>query len=176
MRPRLIHGAARKNKCLNPLYGTWSGIKSRCHNPNDESYKSYGARGIEMCERWRNSFEAFLADIKELGPKPSPAHSLDRWPDNNKGYEPTNVRWATKKEQADNTRRNVLITAFGKTQNATQWAADLDIPAPRILHRHAQGCSPEQCLSSMSPRQYHIRAMIAQAIQEKALATKGATA
>jgi len=78
-------------------YHTWVSMKQRCTNPNDPAYSYYGGRGITVCERWLNSFEHFLAD---MGQRPTPDHSLDRYPDNDRGYEPGNCRWATPKEQA----------------------------------------------------------------------------
>jgi hypothetical protein len=87
-------------------YKIWKGMLTRCCNSNDPNFQKYGARGISICERWRNSFENFYAD---MGAQPSKQHSLER--DNNNGnYEPTNCRWATKDEQARNKRNNIIVT------------------------------------------------------------------
>jgi len=81
-------------------YGIWHMMKRRCHDPNHVSYAQYGGRGIHVCNEWYNSFAAFLHYI---GKRPSRGHSIDR-KDNNKGYEPGNVKWSTAKEQAANKR------------------------------------------------------------------------
>lgn len=81
-------------------YTAWVAMKKRCYLQNHRNYKYYGGRGITVCDRWRDSFENFLADV---GRKSSPRLSLDRI-DNNGNYEPGNVRWATKSEQLLNRR------------------------------------------------------------------------
>lgn len=83
-----------------PEYSVWCGIKNRCGNPNATSYEHYGGRGIKVCDRWLDSFDNFLSD---LGKRPSKQHSIERI--NVDGdYEPSNCKWATAIEQANNKR------------------------------------------------------------------------
>lgn len=83
-------------------YKAWCGMKDRCYNEKNPYYKDYGGRGIKVCEEWRNSFLAFY---KDMGPKPSPEHSLDKINnDNDKYYCKDNCRWATKIQQVANRR------------------------------------------------------------------------
>lgn len=88
------HGASRTSE-----YHIWNTMKGRCSNPRAEKYKDYGGRGITVCEHW-HKFENFIAD---MGPKPTPIHSIDRI-DNEGHYTPDNCRWATPKEQMSNQR------------------------------------------------------------------------
>lgn len=87
-----------------PEYSTWRTMKQRCQNPRTAGFEYYGGRGIKVCDRWRNSFENFLAD---MGPRPSEAHSIER-KDNAADYTPENCVWATAKEQATNRRTTKL--------------------------------------------------------------------
>jgi len=88
----------RHGMCGTTEYKTWSCMKARCYNKNSAEYFRYGGRGIGISSRWRYSFETFY---KDMGPKPTPQHSIDRI-DNKKGYNKKNCRWATKKEQSAN--------------------------------------------------------------------------
>jgi hypothetical protein len=80
-------------------YNSWLGCINRCYNPISKGFLEYGLFGITVCDRWRQSFSVFYAD---MGPKPFPEYSLDRYPDPKGNYEPSNCRWASPSEQASN--------------------------------------------------------------------------
>jgi hypothetical protein len=97
---RITHGDNRGHKPV-PEYVAWTSMKNRCTNPKCARYEIYGGRGIEVCQRWMDSYEAFLADV---GRRPGPEYSLDRYPNTDGNYEPGNVRWATRSQQSLNRR------------------------------------------------------------------------
>lgn len=112
-------------------YCAWARTKAKCNVPTHHAYKWYGARGIKICDRWMNSYENFLADI---GRAPSPKHSLGRI-DNDGDYEPSNCRWETTQQQANNTRRNRYIEYNGQRKTITQWGRELGIDIEKLRWR-----------------------------------------
>ena len=122
-------------------YHSWLGMIQRCTNKNSPAFKWYGARGISVDPRWLK-FPDFLAD---MGPCPENM-SIDRI-NNNAGYSPQNCRWATKSEQAKNTRAVTLLTHNGLTLCQADWARHTGIPQPTISRRLRRGWSLERVLS-----------------------------
>lgn len=123
-------------------YKIWKGIIYRCFNPHSNRYSYYAERGITVCDRWRHDFAAFYAD---MGPRPSPEHTVDRI-DNNKGYEPDNCRWATRSEQQRNTRQNVRLTKDGLTLTLIEWSERLGIKYDTLRFRIKAGKSVDDVL------------------------------
>lgn len=125
-----------------PEHRSWTKMLSRCYNPNCTRYSAWGGRGIRVCDRWRHSYENFLAD---MGRKPSPKYQLDRR--NNDGdYEPGNCYWATAAEQARNTRRTLLVTYQGRTQCVKDWALEVGIRPSLLQWRIHKGWPIERAM------------------------------
>lgn len=123
-------------------YFRWISMKARCSQQTHPRYADYGGRGIKVCKRWSESFEAFRAD---MGPQPSKHHTLERI-DNDKDYKPGNVKWATRREQAQNRRNSVSLTIDGITKPLTVWCKyDRSLEA-RVRYRLAQGWSHKDAL------------------------------
>ncbi len=139
---RTTHGATGT-----PEYRAWSGLRGRCCCPSNRAFPNYGGRGIKVCERWLHSFENFLAD---LGPKPTPLHSIDRI-DNDGNYEPGNVRWATRTQQQRNTRMCRIVEFNGVRQTAAEWAEQLGIRRHSFIRR-LNTMTVEKAITTPAPR------------------------
>lgn len=116
-------------------YQSWAHAKNRCTNPSNAKYPLYGARGINMCDRWLNSFEAFYDDMGD----PPPGHTLDRFPDRDGPYEPGNCRWATPSQQANNLRTTHFFEWRGETKTLTEWAQKFGVTRDLIKLRLRKG-------------------------------------
>jgi len=116
--------------CGTPEYRAWNNMKDRCYNGNNKEFSSYGGRGIKVCDRWLDSFDAFYRD---MGDRPV-GTSIDRI-DNDGNYESNNCRWATQVEQANNKSINRFICYQGVTKTLSQWARYFNIPMWKLSQR-----------------------------------------
>lgn len=128
-------------------YSIWCMMLGRCSKPSHSGFPDYGGRGITVCPEWIN-FEQFW---KDMGPRPSPEHSIERI-DNNKGYGPSNCCWATQDAQANNKRTNRVIEWHGKRMTVAQWARRLGFPDSRLRQRIARGWNLDQAMTMEAKR------------------------
>ncbi len=135
----ITHGMSKSSE-----HTIWRKIKNRCFCVTNDSYQNYGGRGITMCQRWADSFENFYHD---MGPRPSKEHSIDRI-DNNGNYSPENCRWATRKEQNSNSRRNNFVEFRGERLTITEWSNRLNIHPRTIKYRLDNGWSIEDTMTT----------------------------
>lgn len=129
-------------------YGAWVKMKDRCHRATDKNYHRYGAKGIRVCDEWRNDFVKFF---EHIGPCPYPDMSIDRI-NNSKGYEPGNVRWATRKQQSANRSNCRYIEHNGQRMTIAEWADHLGIPRRTLYNRMDFGCTIEQAIEKIDRR------------------------
>ena len=133
-------GNPRHGMTGTPEHNAWKSIMARCTNPNSKDYPYYGGRGILVMF---SCFEDFYA---EIGPRPNGSMSVDRI-DSNGHYAIGNIRWATRKTQGNNTRRNRNITAYGKTQSISVWAEQFGMSKDALRRRLNDGWHIEDALT-----------------------------
>lgn len=133
----------RHGKSSTRLYRTWTRMKTRCYNKKFQHYKSYGGRGIKVCDEWLHDFMAFYNWAVSHGYNDN--LTIDRI-DVNGDYEPNNCRWLTNEEQQNNKRNNIHLTYKGKTQTISQWANELGIKRDLIWSRYQRGYIDTACL------------------------------
>lgn len=131
-------------------YWLWASMKQRCYDPACQTFKNYGGKGIEVCARWlgRNGFANFLAD---MGPRPSPRHTLDRFPNNKGDYEPGNCRWATWKQQQRNRTNNRILLYKGEAKPMSEWAEIHGLTTLIVFKRLERKWSVEKALETPRP-------------------------
>lgn len=137
-----------------PEYAAWNNMIQRCENRSNPIFCRYGGRGVKVCARWHR-FELFLKDV---GPRPGPEFSIDRFPNNDGNYEPGNVRWATRKQQARNMRSSLLIDIGGETKSLSEWSEISGILVSTIKSRIILGWPPERLLAAPATKMQRFEA------------------
>jgi hypothetical protein len=135
------HGHERGRK-KSPELRTYRHMLERCYSGTCKDFPNYGGRGIRVCRRWKKDFLNFLAD---MGPRPSLDYSLDRV-NVNKGYSPSNCRWATRQQQARNMRRNRRVTIAGETKVITDWLRELGVHQSTFYRKLRRGFTVRRAL------------------------------
>lgn len=140
-KPAISERLTTHGQSKTPIYKVWAAMLARCSNATNPAYCNYGGRGISVCERWLK-YENFIAD---MGHRPSDKHSIERI-NNDGNYEPTNCKWATKKEQCNNMRTNRFLVFNGESKTMSQWAESLGVSRDTIRGRLRRGATVEQAL------------------------------
>lgn len=138
-------GRSRDGLSSHPLYDTWYDMVSRCHNPNNLAYKNYGARGIKVCDEWLDDPSAFIGYVQSLN------WAVDLTIDRinvDGDYTPSNIRLADLVMQANNTRRNRMLTYNGETKTMAEWARYLKMPYSRLQTRIQRGWEIEKAFAN----------------------------
>ena len=130
---KIVHGM-----CDTHSYRVWRQIKDRCRNTRNKSYSDYGGRGICICDEWRDDFMSFYKYVSNLPNFEEVGYTLDRI-NNDGNYEPGNLRWSTRKEQANNRRTCRILEAFGEKHTVSEWSDILGISDKTIRSRLHRG-------------------------------------
>lgn len=139
MNKAAIHGMTHSAE-----FAIWTGAKQRCRDKNSKDYANYGARGITVCDEWQHDFRAFLRD---MGPRPSARHSLDRI-DNNGPYSKANCRWSTRHQQSNNRRNTRFLTLGNRTQSVSDWCKETGIAHGTLWKRLEAGWPIDRVLTA----------------------------
>lgn len=156
------HGGSKKKNIYlgsdSKLYNTWASMKNRCHNSKSDNYKNYGMRGITVCDEWVDNYSEFKRWALDNGYNESGGRncSIERI-DVNGNYSPENCKWATAKEQMNNTRRNTFVEYDGKRMSLAQWADYLGINYSSFMSRFDRGWSMERIANT--PIRHYKRAV-----------------
>ena len=136
----------RHGKSKTPEFRIWAGMHHRCIDTLPKNARVYLDKGIRVCERWTGK-EGFANFLQDLGPRPSPSHSIDRI-DLNGNYCPENCRWADWVTQNNNRRCTRYLTHAGVTLSVAQWAVKKAVPVKRLYKRAYAGWSDSEILTT----------------------------
>jgi len=152
LRAESLSQLAKKHGLVNsPEYGVWQAMKKRCYDAKNSDYARYGGRGITVCDRWINSFENFISD---MGKRPN-GYSIDRINvDGN--YEPSNCKWASSVEQANNKSNNAKYTYGAETHTIAEWAKIGSIPQTLLRTRLVKGMKLPYALYNIDYRTVNV--------------------
>lgn len=139
----ILKGIANAESRL-PEYSVWRAMKERCLNRRNARYKSYGGRGILVCEAWKESFQNFIND---MGRRPSCHHSIERR-NNNGNYDPDNCYWATRPQQQRNRRNTVRVRFRGRTMSVTEACEIVGTPRMRAYAHICAGWNPLRAITA----------------------------
>lgn len=141
---KLVERSSIHNQRHTNLYEVWKTMKQRCFNPNNKSYKNYGARGISVCDEWKDNFTSFYE--WSMANNYNKGLTIDRI-DNNNNYCPENCRWVDRVIQANNTRWNKYITINNKTDTLSNWIKFYKISYDKYYRRIKKGYSEQEALT-----------------------------
>lgn len=151
------HGHAVRNS-KSSEYKSWVAMVSRCYTLSNVEYNNYGGKGIVVCDRWlgESGFSNFIAD---MGEKPTPTHTLDRFPNISGNYEPSNCRWATPLEQSNNRKTTIYYTLNNETKALGIWCDQFGVPFDRVYRRLKYGWELKDALTrkKISPGTHRLR-------------------
>lgn len=133
----------KHGKCKTTEYRIWLQMRDRCRNPNCPGFGRYGGRGIQVCPEW----DDFLVFLKDMGPRPSPKHSIER-KDNDGNYEPDNCIWGTRHQQNSNKVTSVRLSLNGRSFTVSEWASLLRVNTRSLFLRVQRGWSAEKALTT----------------------------
>ena len=161
MKQSLLSGATKSCGCVikrynhpeaydKKTYRLWHTMTRRCYNPKTNGHKHYSDKGIIVCNRWLG-VDGFVNFMIDMGERISLGHTVDRI-DNDGIYEPSNCRWATYTEQANNKSNNLPITIKGRTLNLCQWAREYNINSQTISERIKRGWEHDRAVTQKVKR------------------------
>ena len=146
-----FHKKYENSKIGEKLYNTWNRMIHRCYDPKNHKYYRYGARGNSVCDEWKNDYDTFYKWAMNNGYKEGLSiHRIN----NDANYEPSNCRWATRKQQQRNMSLNRIIEYKGENKCLSEWCEELNLYYPTIIGRLHKGWSEEKALSTPTNRTF----------------------